>query len=54
MKILFIILIVFIIIQKFRLFPNTIKFLIKYLLIPMADLLNGKKNKIESWLNNDK
>lgn len=54
MEFLFIILIALIIIQKFRLFPNIIKFLIEHLLIPMADLLNGMKNKIESWLNNDR
>lgn len=54
MKILFIILIVFIIIQRFRLFPNLIKFLIEHLLIPVAVLLNKIKNKLERWLNNDR
>ncbi len=46
MKLLFIILITLIIIQKFKLFPNITKFLIKYWLIPASELLNGIKNKI--------
>lgn len=54
MEFLFIILIALIIIQKFRLFPNIIKFLIKYWLIPVANLSNRIKDKIESWLNNVK
>lgn len=54
MEFLFIILIVLIIIQKFRLFPNLIKFLVEHWLIPVAVLLNKIKDKIESWLNNVK
>lgn len=47
MKLLFIILITLIIIQKFKLFPNITKFLIKYWLIPVANILNKIKNKID-------
>ncbi len=48
MKLLFIILIILVIIKKFNPFPNVIKFLVKYWLIPTANLLNEIKDKIES------
>lgn len=54
MKILFIILIALIIIEIFKLFPNTTKFLVEYWIIPIANLLNGIKDKVERWLNNDR
>lgn len=52
MKILFIILIILIIIKIFKLFPNTTKFLVEYWIIPIANLLNEIKDKVERWLNN--
>lgn len=54
MELLFVILIALIIIQKFKLFPNLIKFLVEHWLIPVAVLINRIKDKIESWLNNVK
>ena len=51
MKLLFIILITLIIIQKFKLFPNITKFLIKYWLIPVSELLNEIKNKINELID---
>lgn len=51
MKLLFIILITLIIIQKFKLFPNITKFLIKYWLIPASELLNRIKNKINELID---
>lgn len=51
MKLLFIILITLIIIQKFKLFPNITKFLIKYWLIPASELLNKIKNKINELID---
>ena len=51
MELLFIILIILIIIQKFKLFPNITEFLIKYWLIPMSELLNEIKNKINELID---